>query len=95
MKLLKIVQAVYVCKEAKPENIILKEINIDSIDFNILIKIVKPRKRDPQLFENYTLNKRQLNEINKFIDNKIVIDFKSFFYLLAREGEYEWDNIAK
>ena len=89
MNLSKSVQAFYVSKVIKPDNIIIMEVNIDSIPFEQLIKIVKPKKRDPDLFENYALNKRQLQSINNLIKNKIIIDFNLYFYLLAREGEYE------
>ena len=46
MHLLKIVQTIFFCKKAKPDKVLIREINIDSIDFETLKVIVPPKKRD-------------------------------------------------
>lgn len=66
------------------------EINIDIIPFDKLINFVTPKEDDPLLYDGYQLDEKQLNEINKFIDNKIVVDFKKYYYYLECSGIYDW-----
>jgi hypothetical protein len=93
MKLLRTEQNVYVYhKKSKRSDEAVQEINIDIIPTNVLKKIVVPRKDDPELFEGYGLDKKQLDTINAYINNEIVVNLKLYNYVLVREGIYEWDK---
>jgi hypothetical protein len=73
----------------KLNNKMVDEINIDHIPFEMLKRIVNPKEDDPLLYDGYILNAQQLENFNRFIDNKIVNDFELYFYVLECSGIYD------
>jgi hypothetical protein len=67
----------------------IEEININFIPFDSLKQIVIPKEDDPQLYDGYVLNVKQLREINKHLTKKIVANFKLYFYVLESAGVYD------
>jgi len=70
----------------------LEEINVDNIPFEKLKDIVPSNDDDPQLYDGYELNERQLNAINKHLEVKIEPNFKNYIYLLVCGGIYNWEK---
>jgi len=73
------------------DNSLIEEIDVNQISIEVLNKIVKPKEDDPLLYDGYVLDKNQLEEFNKVIQNNIVPKFDYFFYVLESEGIYDWD----
>ncbi|KAA2238599.1 hypothetical protein F0L74_20460 [Chitinophaga agrisoli] len=69
---------------------LIDEVNIDSISFESLTKIVPPPAEDPLLYDGYRLNAEQLKELNSQVDNKIDLRFDLFYYILVCGGVYNW-----
>jgi hypothetical protein len=68
------------------------EIPISDISLEELKSIVTPKEEDPFLYDGYELTENQLNRINDFLENKIVSDFKLYYYILECEGIYDWNK---
>jgi len=74
------------------DNSLIKEIDVNQISIEVLKKIVKPKEDDPLLYDGYVLDKNQLEEFNKVIQNNIMPKFDCFFYVLESEGIYDWEK---
>ena len=72
------------------DNSFVEEIDIDVVPFEILKKIVESKEDDLLLYDGYIVDVKQINQINKFVNNKIVPDFITFFYVLECSGIYDW-----
>lgn len=68
----------------------LQEVPVDNIPFEKLKGVVPPKEDDPLLYDGYELNEEQLNELNKFIEDKIRPDFTHYSYILVCGGIYDW-----
>ncbi|MFY0256520.1 hypothetical protein ACDQ55_21510 [Chitinophaga sp. 30R24] len=73
----------------KNDSEIIREINIDSIDFNIIIEIVPPPEDDPLLYEGHILNENQLIKFNHYLQEPINPNFDLYFYVLECTGIYK------
>lgn len=89
-KLLRVERTINIYNKA--DNTFLKEINVDIIPFNILKTIVMPKNDDPLHYDGYALSLNQIEEINKFLKEKIIPNFSDFFYVLECSGIYDWGN---
>ncbi len=69
---------------------IVGEYNIDSISFEELSKIVIPPIDDPELIEGYVLNEIQLEKINDHLINKIIPEYRLYYYVLECTGIYDY-----
>lgn len=78
-----------ICIYRKTEDSFSKEINVDSIPFDILKTIVIPKDDDPLLYDGYVLTLNQIEEINKFLKEKIIPNFSDFFYVMECSGIYD------
>jgi hypothetical protein len=70
---------------------IVSEDNIDEISLDKLLLIVTPKEEDPLLYDGYVLNEKQLLEINNQINNRLVFDFDTFYYVLECAGIYDYN----
>ena len=70
---------------------IVGEFNIDSVSIATLLRIVSLHEDDPWLIEGYILTDQQLEEINIEPVEKIVPDYKSYYYVLECTGIYDYD----
>ena len=70
---------------------IVSEDNIDDISLDNLLLIVTPNYDDPLLYDGYVLNEKQLLEINSHLNNKLVFDSNSFYYVLECTGIYDYN----
>jgi hypothetical protein len=61
------------CFDIKTEKLIC-EYSIDNVDFDILKKIIKPKKNDPLMYNPYRVKKNQINELEKFVNIKFDLD---------------------
>jgi hypothetical protein len=85
-KLIRVDRSVVVYLIDKEE--ICLEIPIADISLEDLKSIVPPKDDDPLLYDGYELTESQLNRINDFLENKIVSDFRVYYYILECEGIY-------
>ncbi|HEX2847206.1 MAG TPA: hypothetical protein VHN59_11705 [Chitinophagaceae bacterium] len=61
---------------------VLQEINVDVIPFEKLKEVVTPEKDDPLLYDGYVLDAKQIDQLNFFIEEKVVPDFSKCEYML-------------
>jgi len=81
-----------ICIYSNTDDLFPKEINVDSIPFDILKTIVIPKDDDPLLYDGYVLTLNQIEEINKYLKQKIFPNFSEFSYILECAGIYDWEN---
>ncbi|MCG2618199.1 hypothetical protein LZZ85_28120 [Terrimonas sp. NA20] len=60
----------------------IHEINVDIIPFEKLKEIVPPKSDDPLLYDGYILDANQIEQLNFFIEQKILPDFSKYYYVL-------------
>ena len=65
------------------------EKNVDIIPLSTLKKIFPPKEDDPDLYDGYILDAKQLQEINNYIQAKIQPNFEQYFYVLECSGIYD------
>lgn len=61
------------CFDIKTEKLI-REYNIDNVDFDTLKKIIKPKKNDPLMYNPYQVKESQINELEKLVNVKFDLD---------------------
>ncbi len=66
------------------------EFNIDTISLNQLLTIVIPNHDDPELIDGYPLTETQLEKINELTNNKIIPNYKLYYYVLECTGIYDY-----
>jgi hypothetical protein len=72
------------------EHIVSEDI-IDDIPLTTLLTIVSPRDDDPLLYEGYVLTETQLTELNNHMNNRLVFNLITYYYVLECAGIY--DNV--
>ncbi|GHS92930.1 hypothetical protein FACS1894203_5540 [Bacteroidia bacterium] len=65
------------CFDIKTEKLI-REYNIDNIDFETLKEIIKPNKNDPLMYNPYKIKKNQVDKLEKLVDMKF--DLGNYIY---------------
>jgi hypothetical protein len=60
----------------------LKEINIDYIPLKILRKIFTTKEDDPQLYDPYSIRKKEGLLLTQYLEPPIIFDFDQFIYQL-------------
>jgi hypothetical protein len=67
---------------------------VKEIDINIPVKrlknVVIPEEGDNQLYRDYLLDRKQLDELNNDLGGIIKPDFDLYYYVLECHGIYNW-----
>lgn len=71
------------------DNASLKQISLDSFEFDQQVQIVPLKEDDPLLYNGYELTPYQVEQFNLILPAPIFPNFGLFFYVLECTGIYE------
>jgi hypothetical protein len=69
-----------------------KSYNIDSVPFNIITQLIKQHENDPEWCDSYDLDLYQATMIDKFLKEKIIINFELYDYVFIIRGVYRYSD---
>jgi len=79
----------YVEEAILSEELIIREIDISYVPFDVLKTIFTAEEDDPELYLGYGIDEKIALEINSHLKEPIIYDFSKYSYCLGTYGIYK------